>query len=128
MSNTQKEIMDFIKAMNKCWTKGNPEDLNNYFHENMVAITPTERNRVEGKAACVAGWSEFAKNTKILSWEEHEHKIQMFSDAAIVTYYFDISFNMGGQTVNMSGRDMFTLIKEKGRWWVVADQFSPFPA
>jgi hypothetical protein len=27
----------------------------------------------------------------------------------------------------MQGRDMFTLVKQGGRWLVVADQFSPEP-
>jgi len=27
----------------------------------------------------------------------------------------------------MGGRDMFFFVKEKGRWWAVADQFSPYP-
>mgnify|MGYP000482834772 CR=1 FL=1 len=128
MSKAEEEILNFIKAMNKCWTEGNPDDLNNFFHENMVAITPTDKNRLEGKTACVAAWSSFAKNTKIISWAERDHKILMFGDTAIAAYYFDISISMGAQTINMSGRDMFTLIKEKGAWWVVADQFSPFPA
>lgn len=128
MNNTEKEVLKFIQDMNRCWTESKPEDLNNYFHTNMVAITPTDKNRLEGKAACMAGWTVFAKNTKIHSWKEREHKIQLYENTAIVTYYFDISFSMGGQTINMSGRDMFTLIKENGKWWVVADQFSPFPA
>jgi len=34
---------------------------------------------------------------------------------------------MGGQTVTMGGRDMMSLVNENGRWWVVADQFSPYP-
>jgi hypothetical protein len=27
----------------------------------------------------------------------------------------------------MGGRDMLVLVREDGRWWVVADQFSPYP-
>jgi hypothetical protein len=35
---------------------------------------------------------------------------------------------MGGRTIALSGRDMFFLIREQDRWWVVADQFSSTPA
>lgn len=79
------------------------------------------------KKSCIEGWIEFAKNTTIHSWKEYDHKINIFGDAAVITYYFDISFDMSGQTINMSGRDMFTLVKENGQWWAVADHFSPFP-
>jgi len=34
---------------------------------------------------------------------------------------------MNGQEVVMKGRDLFTLVKQRGRWLVVADQFSPEP-
>jgi hypothetical protein len=38
-----------------------------------------------------------------------------------------MSFDMAGQTVTMGGRDMFVMVKEDGKWWVVADQFSAYP-
>lgn len=44
------------------------------------------------------------------------------------TYYFDMSFNMGGQTVNLGGRDMFVFVKESDKWLAVADQLSLYPA
>ncbi len=128
MDSAENEILEFIQSMNRCWTKGDPNDLKKYFHEKIVAITPSDKERLEGRDVCIAAWAAFAQNTKIHSWLEREHKIQLFGETAIVTYYFDISFDMRGQTISMSGRDMFTLVKEKGRWWAVADQFSPFPA
>ena len=124
----EKEILEFVRAMNRCWTAGDPSELKNYFHKDMVAITPTGRYRLEGREACVAAWSSFARNARIHTWKERDHKIQVYGSAAVVTYYYDISFDMGGQSFHVGGRDMFTLIKENGRWWAVADQFSSFPA
>lgn len=46
----------------------------------------------------------------------------------MVTYYFDMSFDMGGQAVKLGGRDMFVFAKESGKWLAVADQFSAYPA
>lgn len=34
---------------------------------------------------------------------------------------------MNGHRIEQAGRDLFFLIREKGRWQAVADQFSPFP-
>ncbi|MBI4666550.1 MAG: nuclear transport factor 2 family protein [Nitrospinae bacterium] len=124
------EVWATIQYMNRLWTVENrPEELANYFHEKMVAITATDKLRVEGRAACVAGWKGFVEAAKIHYWKEIDPKVEFFGDGifAIVTYYFDMSFDMGGATINMSGRDMFALVKEDGKWWVVADQFSPMP-
>jgi len=130
MNQTEAEVWSTIQKMNTCWTCGDPselEKLSDYFHDKMVAITATNKYRLEGKEACFNEWKGFAESTKIHFWKESDPKIQIYGDAAVVTYYFDMSFDMGGQTINMGGRDMFTLIKENDKWLVVADQFSQYP-
>ena len=130
MEQREHEVWADVQAMNRCWTCGKLtelEGLNDYFHETMVAITPTDRLRVEGRAACIIGWSRFAHAATIHFWLEKEPKIQIYNETAIVTYYFEMAFDMGGSNVRLEGRDMLTLVKANGRWQVVADQFSPYP-
>ena len=126
----EEEVWRIVQALNRAWTvDGNADALADYFHENMVAITPTDRERVEGRNACVAGWKAFVEATKIHYWKEIDPKVQLYGDGkfAVATYYWDMSYDMAGQTINMGGRDMFALVNERGKWWVVADQFSPSP-
>jgi ketosteroid isomerase-like protein len=125
--STKRDVWETLRKLNDCWTKGNGKDLVNYFHKDMVAITPTDRNRREGRDACVAGWVGFASAAKILHWQEIDPQIQVYSNTAVLTYYFDMSFEMGGQTIKMGGRDMFVFVKEDDKWWAVADQFSAYP-
>jgi hypothetical protein len=124
----EQEIWHTVRAMNDAWTKGRPDDLSNYFHRDMIAITSSDRLRREGNAACIAGWKGFAEATTIHHWRELEPVIRVYGDSAVVAYYFDMSFDMNGQTIALGGRDMFFFVKEDGRWWAVADQFSPYPA
>jgi hypothetical protein len=126
----EEEVWQIVQALNRAWTvDGNADALPNYFHENMVAMTPTDRERVEGRNACVAGWKAFVEATKIHYWKEIDPKVQLYGDGkfAVVTYYWDMSYDMAGQTIKTGGRDMFALVNERGKWWVVADQFSPYP-
>ena len=124
----QQEIWATVRALNDAWTKGSPDDLVHFFHRDMMAITPTDRHRREGASACVAGWKGFAEATRIHHWEELDPAIHVYSDAAVVAYDYDISFDMNGQTIHTQGRDMYFFIKENNRWWAVADQFSSFPS
>ena len=124
----KQEIWGTVRAMNDAWTKGNPDDLAKYFHQDMVAITVTDRNRLDGGAACIDGWKGFANAARIHRWEEIDPVIHVYGNSAVVAYNFDMSFDMGGQTISMGGRDMFFFVKENGRWWAVADQFSSYPA
>lgn len=123
----REEVWKTVQALNKAWTTGNVDELANYFHKNMVAITATDRERLEGRDSCIASWKAFVETTKIYYWKEIDPKIQIYDNTAVVSYYFDMSFDIGGQTIEMGGRDMFILVKEDGKWWVVADQFSPYP-
>lgn len=124
---TKEEVLGFIKAMNETWTKGDGSGLRNYFHPNMVAITATDQDILYGRDACLASWQGFARSAQIHRWEEIEPQVQLYGDTAIVTYYYDMTFDMNGENFTMGGRDMLVLVKENGRWWAVADQFSGFP-
>lgn len=130
MNETQKEVWQTILAMNKLWTVDNKaEELVNYFHANMVAITPSDKFRREGQSSCVAGWKGFTDMAKINYWKEIDPRIDVYGNGlfAIVTYRFEMSFEINAQTIEMSGRDMFSLVKENNKWWIVADQYSATP-
>jgi hypothetical protein len=121
------EIWATLRAINDAWTLGDGEGLERYFHADMVAITATDRHRLEGRQACVAAWKAFAAATTVHSWTEIDPVIRVYGDAAVVAYDFRMSFAMNGRTVDLSGRDMFFFVREEGRWWAVADQFSAYP-
>ncbi len=127
----KQRIWKTVQAMNGLWAiDGRADELTEYFHERMSAITPGDRLRLFGRDACVAGWKAFSDAAKVHYWKEIDPQIELFGDGtfAVVTYYFDMSYDMGGQTVIMGGRDMMSLVNEDGRWWVVSDQFSPYPS
>lgn len=82
MSPAEAEVLVFIARLNACWTQGDPRDLRGYFHQDMVAVTPVDREPRAGREACVAGWAGFAKSASIRSWTEHGHRVRIFGDAA----------------------------------------------
>ncbi|MEW6114068.1 MAG: nuclear transport factor 2 family protein [Thermodesulfobacteriota bacterium] len=123
----RNEVWEVLRSLNYCWTKGDPAKLSDFFHKDMVAITATDRDRLEGRESCVASWVDFVRKTKIHRWIEFDPQIQLYGNAAVVTYYFDIEYEMEGHIIGMGGRDMFVFVKENGRWWAVANQFSAYP-
>ena len=123
----QQEIWTTLRALNDAWTQGSPERLIEYFHPKMIAVTPVDRLRRDGAASCIAGWQGFAESTRIHSWREIDPLIRVFGDSAVVSYYFEIRFEVGGQLINQGGRDLFFFVRENDRWWAVADAFSSYP-
>lgn len=126
-SSDTDEVVAFIKSLNECWTKGNVDRLKDYFHKDMVAVGPCDRNFLEGGETCFSSWKKFTETSRVSRWEEQDIKVRLYGDTAIVTYYYDMSFEKDGQNIDTGGRDMYVLHRENGRWWVVADQFSSYP-
>jgi predicted enzyme related to lactoylglutathione lyase len=130
LSGIKEEVWAAVQSMNRLWTaEDRADDLAGYFHERMVAISPSDKMRLEGREACVAAWKKFSRTARIHFWREIDPRIDLFGNGtlAVVTYYFEMSFELGGQTIPSSGRDMLTMVKENGRWWAVSDQFSSYP-
>lgn len=124
------EVWATVIALNRLWTvDGRPEQLAEYFAPEMVAITPTDQQRREGREACVAGWTEFVRATKIHRWVESNPLVLMLAgdQGAAVAYDYEIDFTMGGRRIQLRGRDLMTLEKRAGRWWLLADHFSSAP-
>jgi hypothetical protein len=125
--NNEQEIIDFVDALNKSWTvEKQPEKLSEYFHQDMVSVSPNYPERLVGREACVKSWTYFSEKAEIEYWKEFDHLVHIYNNgnAAVLNYYFETAFKMGGNDIVSKGRDMFFLIKENGRWWVVANQFS----
>ncbi len=127
-SREEQDIWATVRALNDAWTQGRPERLADYFHPQMLAVTPTDRLRRVGAAECIAGWKGFADAARIHSWREIDPLIRVYGEAAVVSYFYAIDFEMGGQRCQQGGRDLFFFVRENGRWWAVADQFSSYPA
>ncbi len=54
--------------------------------------------------------------------------MQVFGSAAVVTYLYHMICEREGRQFRPAGRDMMVLTNVNGRWWVVADHFSPNPS
>jgi ketosteroid isomerase-like protein len=127
MTEQELEVWQTVVAMNRAWTTGHVDELLNYFHPDIVAITPADRLRIQGREACIAAWAAFVAAAKIIEWKEREPVVHVFADTAIVTYYYDAKVEIDGEMRSLAGRDMLFMAKEADRWWVVADQFSADP-
>ena len=122
-----REVWATVRALNDAWTRADGSTLGEFFHPRMVAIAPGVRRPYVGREACVAAWNAFAASAAIREWRESDLGIQVFGDTAVVTYEYELSAGMNGRDVVLRGRDMLTLLREAGRWWLIADQFSPLP-
>jgi len=123
----EQEVLQTVREMNRLWTEGDGSGLERYFHAQMVSIVPDRKERLEGGAACVAEWQGFARSAKTRLWRTSEEFVRVYGDAAVVAFVYEMECEFGGEVLRLRGRDLMTLVKEDGRWQIVADHFSPEP-
>jgi uncharacterized protein (TIGR02246 family) len=115
----QKEIWQVVKDMNDAWVKGRPENLVNFFHEDMVIVGPDLQKRGEGRQACVKSYEDFCTRATVHDFKEMDLRIDVYDDTAIATYSYEITYEMNGKTFHETGRDVFVLVRERNKWWTV---------
>ncbi len=117
----KEEIWKTVQDINRAWAvQGDAAKLTNYFHKDMVVISPMDGIQGEGGEVCVNSYRAFIEAAQIHHMEESDPKIQIYKEGevAIVTYNFDIAYDMEGKSIRESGQEMFVMTKEDGKWWV----------
>ncbi len=99
-SMLRADVWRSIQEMNRAWTvERAPARLREFFHRDMIAVTATDRHRIDGREACVASWARFAEAAHVSRWVELEPKVQLHcgGTVAVVSYEFEIAFEMDGR-------------------------------
>ena len=113
------EIWQLVQNMNNTWAQSRAGDLASFFREDIVMVHPDFTQRTEGRDACVASYEEFCKQAVILDLKLDNPGIDVFDNTAIATYSYEISYEMGGERFNDTGRDLFIFVREHGSWQAV---------
>lgn len=125
--NVQEEIRQLLKNINDAWVKGHPEELGEYFHEDMVIVGPGFRGGGRGKRACVESYKDFTSHATIREFKESDHAIDIWSDTAVASYQFEIDYEMNSEEHRDSGYDLFVFVRERGNWRAVWRTIIPLP-
>jgi len=115
-STFQDELRQVIDRMNDTWVKGHPEQLEEFFSEDIVIVAPDFVHRAKGRDAAVASYADFCSQAMIRDLKIGEPSVDVFGNAAVATYDYEISYEMGGEQFNDTGRDLFVFIRENDKW------------
>jgi len=119
------ELQRHVHRLNQAWIGGQPDRLGDFFHEDMAIVSPDFKNRLEGRAACVASYREFVDRAKIRDFAESSWSVDVIGDTAVVSYRFAIGYAMDGQEFREGGRDLFVLQRDAGNWLAVWRMMAP---
>jgi ketosteroid isomerase-like protein len=112
-------VSELVQRLNDAWVKGHADELASFFSENIVMVHPDFTQRTEGRANCVASYSDFCTQADIQDFKLADLAVDVFDDTAIATYSYEITYEMGGERFNDKGRDLFVFSRSNGKWQAV---------
>ncbi len=113
------ELCTVVKKINIAWQEGRFEELNKYFHEEIVIATPNFEGGGQGREACIKSYKQFAKMAEIYQYDESNFNAVVWENTALVHYSFDMSYTLQGQEYRDQGFDLYVFTKVQGEWKAV---------
>lgn len=92
--DTETILLHRVRAANEAWTQGRPAEVASLFHPEVVMAGADGRVLAEGREALVATFEEFAAGARTLHFEESAHRVKVFGDTAVVSYEFDVAYEL----------------------------------
>jgi ketosteroid isomerase-like protein len=121
------QLWSHVQTLNNLWVNGKPDQLNPFFREDVVVLHFDYKTRLRGREAVINSYREFCDESTVHSFQQFKPVIDVFGQTAVVTYAFEIEYEMGDKTYNESGRDMFVFLHEDDQWLVVWRTMLPDP-
>jgi len=118
-SKHKEQIHQIIKQINQSWLEGHPENLSQFFHDNMLIFSPDFKIMSAGKAVCMKSYSDFITQAVINDYHESDPEIHVWGDTAVAFYNFKIAWEIKGKTLKETGRDFVVFTFENDKWLAV---------
>lgn len=117
--NAREEIRKLLGNISNAWIKGRPEELEEYFHEEMVIAGPGFKGGGRGKSECIKSYKDFITHAAIQNVKESDLMIDVWGDTAVASYRFEMDYEIGGERHHDAGHDLFVFTRERGKWLAV---------
>lgn len=111
--------LEVVEGINHAWSTGRAGEIGQWLDAQAVIVGPHFERAAVGRAACVAGYVDFASQAAIDTFEALNKHVDVIGDTAIVSYGFRLVYRMRGATREDTGTDIFVLRNSPSGWLVV---------
>jgi uncharacterized protein (TIGR02246 family) len=105
-----------VVAANEAWRSGRPEDVASLFHRDVVMESPDGVVLCRGRQAMVASFLAYTRSVATVHFRETDHAVHVVGDTAIVSYGFEVIYEVEGKRHDEIGRERLVFVFDGGRW------------
>ncbi len=118
-TDAQKTAWETVRLINAAWLEGHFDQFDELFHDRFVIVGPDGTRYAENKEAAVESYRDFTRRATVSEYRESDGRIDVYDAVAVVSYRYDITYAIDGQSSQENGRDILVLEKHDGRWLAV---------
>jgi ketosteroid isomerase-like protein len=98
---------------------GQTDGLAGILDDQVIMVFPGFGRQVQGKAAMIGGFQDFAANAEVHEHRETDERIDVIGDAAVASYRFELIYTRQDVIYRSTGRDLWIFHRDKGVWKAV---------
>ena len=119
INNDIEEIRNILQKINNAWYSGNPDELNDFFHTDIVMKGPNFQTIAKGRDVCVQSYKDFLAQCTVKDYQQSEPDIDAWGDTAVAIMPWTMTYVLNGEEYTESGFDVFTFARQDGKWLAV---------
>jgi len=112
-----RTVLDMI---NRAWMTDHPKDLRatltECFDDTIVIVGPHFHEVARGKDACIRIYEDFVAKTTLHASRVSEPRIDIWGDTAVVTYAWEMRYEIDGHADQDSGQDALVIVRTPAGW------------
>lgn len=118
-AETTKDILGLIEKLNDCWLNDKLEDLEMFFHKQVVMLEPGTNKKVAGRDLLIESYREFVEEAIVSDFRTQDMTIDVFNDTAIAFYTFRIHYRVETTSYDEKGSEILVFNRHNDNWLIV---------
>lgn len=115
----QKELSAALDLIIRAGMNGQTDGLAAILDDQVIMVFPGFGRRVQGRDAMIGGFKDFAASAEVHEHQETDEQIDIISEAAVISYRFELIYTRDDVIYHSSGRDLWVFHKTEGGWKAV---------
>lgn len=114
-----REIESFVERLNDSWLNDKLENMDMFFHKQVVMLQPGTNKKVIGREAMIDSYREFVESSEVTDFRTKDLAIDVFEDTAVVFFTFRIKYRVETTNYDEDGSEILILHRHNDRWLIV---------